>query len=212
MDLYGRWSNANEIDFNKLPNSFVLKTNHGSGDIIIVKDKTYINEKDLRKRLNNALKTPFGYELGEYHYLPIIPCIIAEELLIPDDTTLSSSIIDYKIWCFNGAAYFIWACYNRTKDSVYVETHGLDWSYHPEKSVFNDHYRDGKGILPMPTCLDRMIEVANVLAQGFPEVRVDLYECRGKVYFGEMTFTSNAGYNDFFTQEFLDELGDMCSI
>ena len=88
-----------------------------------------------------------------------------------------------------------------------MEVHDLDWNYLPEKSVFTDHYRDGKGIVPKPEKLNEMLKAAAILSQGFPEVRVDLYEHEKNIYFGEMTFTSNGGYMDFYTKDFLLELG-----
>jgi len=158
--------------------------------------------------MEKALKRKFGYQLGEPHYLKIEPKIIAEQFLQQTDCQFSTSLIDYKIWCFDGKPAYIWACYSRSKESVYVEVRNLDWEYLPEKSIFTHYYKDGKGILPKPKNLDKMIETASVLSNGFPQVRVDLYETNGKIYFGEMTFTSNAGYNYFYTQDFLNELGD----
>lgn len=207
IPLYGKWDNANDININQLPESFVLKTNHGSGSIIIVKDKKKINWKEVVKDLNFWLKEPYGHYQGEPHYLPIKRCIIAEALLTPD-STFSSSLIDYKIWSFNGQPKYIWACYNRTSSEVSVELYDTNWNYCPEKSRFTEHYRDGGGIVPKPHNLEKMLEIASRLSIGFPQVRVDLYENGDKVYFGELTFTSYGGYMDFYTEDFLRELGD----
>lgn len=212
VKLYGCWNNAEDIDFDKLPQSFVLKTNNGSGDVIVVKDKSEINMDKIRKELNIALKQKFGYSHGEPHYLMIKPCIIAEQYLEQSSDSYTTSIVDYKIWCFNGKPNFIWTCYSRSKDGVLVETRDLDWNYHPEKSVFTHHYKDGKGIVPKPKCLSQMIDIAAKLSYGFPQVRVDLYEIEGRVYFGEMTFTSNGGFNNFYTAEFLNELGSLIKL
>ena len=208
VPLYAKWDKADDIDFSKLPVSFVLKANHGSGDAIIVRDKTKIDEVKIRKEMKKVLRQKFGYKEGEPHYLGIIPCVIAEQFLEQINDSWTTSIVDYKIWCFSGKPKYIWACYSRSKDGVYVETRDLNWGYHPEKSVFTHHYKDGGGVVPRPKCLNRMIDIASILSEGFPQVRVDLYEIDGKVYFGEMTFTSNGGYNNFYTQDFLNELGD----
>lgn len=214
VPLYGKWNTPPCIELitNNLPESFVLKTNHGSNDTIIVQDKSKIDAKLIQKKLKRAYKAKFGYQKGEPHYLSIKPCIIAEKYLEQRNDPWTTSLVDYKIWCFNGKPAYIWACYSRSKEAVYVETRDLDWNYHPEKSVFTSHYRDGKGTVPRPKCLERMIEVSSKLSEGFPQVRVDLYEIDGKIYFGEMTFTSNGGYNDFYTQDFLNELGDLIKL
>ena len=212
VSLYAMWENADEINFDSLPKSFVLKTNHGNGEVLIVKDKTKIDLNDTKALFKHYLSEDFGKYQGEPHYRKIQRCIVAEELLDVDDLDYTTSLVDYKIWCFDGKPYYIWACYSRTKEKVYVEVHDLNWNYLPEKSVFTDHYRDGKGIVPKPEKLDEMLMIASKLSEGFPEVRVDLYENKGKIYFGEMTFTSNGGYMDFYTQEFLDELGSYCHL
>lgn len=208
VNLYGRWDNANQIDFDKLPNQFVLKTNHGSGDVIIVRDKSSLDIPKIRKKLNNLLHEVYGVRTVEPHYRRIKPCVMAEELLT-NNCAFSDSLVDYKIWCFNGRPHHIWACYNRTKNYVYVETHDLQWNYIPEASVFYDSFREGGGRIPKPSCLDYMLKVASSLSEGFPEVRVDLYEVNNKVYFGEMTFTSQGGYMEFYSKEYLKEMGNL---
>lgn len=207
VPLFGMWTRVEDIDFECLPQSFVLKTTHGWGDIIVVKDKDKANIKEIKAILKKNLSRPHGYFTAEPHYFHIPRAIIAEELLIQDDFNFLNTLVDYKIWCFNGEPYFIWACYNREHGKVYVETHGLDWTFHPEKSVFNDIYLNGEGRIPKPAKLDEMLAIARILSEGFPQVRVDMYFVKGNIYFGELTFTSDGGYNDFFKKEFLMELG-----
>lgn len=212
VPLYGCYKNADEIDFDSLPSRFVIKTNHGSGDCIIVKDKEKINTEEIRKELNKFLSYKYGLYQGEPHYLDIKPCIIIEELLNNDELSFTTSLVDYKLWCFDGKCHSVWACYNRTKSEVYVNIYDLDWICHPEHSVYNSFYRDGKGMVPKPKTLNRMIEAASILSKGFPEVRVDFYEVNGKLFFGEMTFSSHGGYMDFYSSEFLSILGEQCKL
>jgi hypothetical protein len=213
VPLLGYWRRAEDIDFEKLPSSFVLKTTQGSGDIVLVKDKLSIDQEYVRGLMKRAVSTRYGELEGGKHYMRIVPGIIAEALLNNDDESLmaSTSIIDYKIWCFNGKAHYIWVCCNRDKDGTEVMTYDMSWSAHPEYSLFTPHYRRGKTI-PKPHNFKRMIEVAETLAKPFPVVRVDLYNIGGKIYFGEMTFTSLGGLMDFYTDEFQRMTGDIINI
>lgn len=207
-EVYACWNSPEEIDFNGLPESFVLKMNNGSGDAMICRDKASFDEKAALRRFSELFRNRFGLMTAEPHYLRIKPCLIAEQLL---DARLqsvpSSSLVDYKIWCFDGRPECVYVTMNRKKDSVEVMTYDLDWVAHPEYSVFSDHYPCASLDVPRPENLDFMLKMATDLAQGFPQVRIDLYEVDGKVYFGEMTFTSNAGMMSYFTPEFLLKAG-----
>ena len=97
-----------------------------------------------------------------------------------------------------------WATWNRKGHSADAATYDMNWTYHTEWSVFNHSFPEGSYQLPKPSAFDKMMEVAAKLSSGFPVVRVDLYEVDGKVYFGELTFTSLGGFMDFYSQEFLD--------
>lgn len=209
VPLIGKWDCVDDIDWKILPKKFVMKLNNGSGDILVCRDKQDLDIKKWERRFKSLFSTPFGYVMGEPHYDRIKPCIIAEELL---DCRLqpinTSSLIDYKIWCFDGKPYCIWACFNRTADSVQVASYDLNWIKHPEHSVSTSRYILSDITLPRPKSLDAMIEAASKLSEGFPQVRIDFYEVDGYPYFGEMTFTSNAGYMEFYTKEYLTELGN----
>lgn len=213
VKLLGYWENADQIDFDKLPNSFVLKTTQGSGDIILVKDKKSIDKDEIVKKMDIAVKTKYGELEGGKHYMRIKPAIIAEELLYNDEESLkhSTSIIDYKIWCFNGKAHYIWACCNRDKNGTDVMTYDLNWNAHPEFSIFYDHYRRGN-IIPKPLNLDQMIKIAENLSKTHPVVRTDLYNLNGKIYFGEMTFTSLGGLMDYYTDDFQKICGELIDV
>lgn len=209
VKLYGVYDRAEDIDFSKLPDSFVLKTTQGSGDIRIIKDKSQLNQVDIVVALRNDLNTVYGALEGGHHYMRIQRRIIAEELIHNDEISskYSASIIDYKIWCFNGKSHYIWACCNRDKHGTDVMTYDTNWNEHPEYSIFYDHYRRGE-IIPKPANLQKMLHIAEILSKPFPVVRVDLYDIGGKVYFGEMTFTSLGALMDFYTPEFLKSCGE----
>lgn len=211
VPLYGTWDKAEDINFNSLPNSFVLKTNHGSGDAIIIRDKSSINEKFIKRRLKKNLKQHYGRVQSEPHYLKIHPRVIAEELLSESGTC---SPTDYKIWCFDGKPYAIWVCRNRTSESVEVSTYDLDWNIIPYagRKLEHSHYLQSTKEVPRPKNLEDMLQTASKLSEGFPQVRVDLYNINGKIYFGEMTFTSMGGYMTFYSDEFQLELGNQVKL
>lgn len=213
VPLLGYWRSAEEIDFNKLPNEYVLKTVQGSGDIILVKNASCINKEKIRRQMRKAVKMKYGELEAGRHYMRIVPAIIAEGLLYNDNLSAkySSSIIDYKIWCFNGKPHYVWVCCNRDKNGTDVMTYDMNWQAHPEYSIFYDHYRRGR-VIPKPENFDQMILIAEKLSKPFPVVRVDLYNIGGKIYFGEMTFTSLGGLMDFYTEEFQNIAGDLIDV
>ena len=208
VKLYGKWDHAEDIDWDSMPQQFVMKTNNGSGDVLVCHDKSTLDTALWTTKFRKLLKCKFGYRMAEPHYDKIPPCIIAEELLDADTQPIpTTSLIDYKIWSFNGKPAYIWACFNRTHHSVEVMTYDLDWHAHPEFSISTNHYLLSKTSIPRPQSLNRMLEIAAILSKGFPQVRVDLYEADGKPYFGELTFAAAAGFNDFYTKDFLEILG-----
>lgn len=204
----GIWDKAADIDYDKLPDKFVLKCNHDSGSTHIIDKQKGFDKEAVNRDLDYHLGIKYGYAHGELYYNGIEPKILAEEFLDFGENGFSTSVVDYKIWCFDGKPYSIWACHSRSAECTYVNIYDLDWNVHPEYSIFTDHYRNGEGKVPRPKTLDRMLEVAADLSTGLPEVRVDFYEIDGHLYFGEMTFATLAGRINFYTPEYLKELGD----
>ena len=208
VKLYGKWNKVDDIDWNSLPNHFIIKTNNGSGDVIKCHNKSTFDYQKSIKILKKLVHLKFGYEMGEQHYAKIQPCIIVEELLDSNNQAFKSeSLIDYKILSFDGKPSYIWVCFNRTRHSTDVAVYDLEWHFHPEFSVSTSHYKLCTKPLPRPKALKDMLHMASVLSKGFPFVRVDLYEVGGKPYFGEMTFTPAAGFNTFFSNKFQMILG-----
>lgn len=214
VKLYGKWDKGEDIEWEKLPQQFILKTNNGSGTVLIVNDKKQIDYSDIALQFNKMLHQFDNLSTTEFHYQDIKPCIIAEELLISseEERKWSSSIIDYKIWCFNGKVDSIWTCSNRDSHGTEVALFDREWKYRPEASIFNQHYREQKYLTPKPDCLEELIEVAEKLSTPFPVVRVDLYIVKGKIYFGELTFTSLGGTMNFYTDQELLRMGQKIDI
>lgn len=216
VKLYAVWFDAKEVNFDTLPETFIIKANNGDGKgtnkIIRKSELTDEKKAELAKMIDEWLhRKNIGALHAEPQYKGMKPCVIAEEVLPCDPGT--TTLTDYKIWCFNGKAYYVWICNDRSAsgNSAHVMTYDLDWNAHPEFSVFNSDYLRGE-IMPKPQNFEEMIQVAEKLSQGFPELRVDLYNVQGKIYFGELTFTSQGGFMDFYTPEFNLELGSKFDI
>lgn len=206
IPLLGQWNNIEDIDFKSLPKSFVIKPNNGSYDTIIVFDKDQMNIDDIKACLAHSFNNRFGLDNAEPHYLRIKPCIIAEKLLETDEL---QGLVDYKIWCFNGNPYCIFVCVDRdpvTHHASFIY-YDLHWNKHPE--YITPSFRN-ECSCPRPNCLAELLAIASQLSTGLPQCRVDLYVVKGKIYFGEMTLTSNYGMMPYFTQEILDDMGRHC--
>ena len=206
--LYGHWDNADDIDLSNLPPKFVVKSNNGCGTVMIVKDKSKLNMSVFKRVMKQWLITPYGYTNASLHYTKIKPCIIAEELVNNDYVYLSSiSLVDFKVWCFNGQPEWIFVAYNRKPSSLDVKLYDCKWVEHPEHLSLNQkHYiYNPSDYIEKPTCLDDMLDIAKRLSTPFPEVRVDFYIANGKPVIGELTFSSGYGY---FTEDFYKLLGE----
>lgn len=211
---YGYWTKVEDIDITDLPNQFVIKTTHGQGDVMIVKDKSTISNEQIRKYFKPYLKQKYGALEGARHYLRIPPGVIAEALLpLPkDENGRETTLDDYKFWCFNGKAYYVWYMGNRkedfSKDNMIFD---MDWKPYPQYIVYS---RENRQAPPMPKLknFDKMIEIAEKLSEGMPCVRVDLYNINGDIYFGEMTFTSTGGLIYALTEEFQQMAGSLIEL
>lgn len=210
--LLGKWDDANDIDFNILPDSFVLKTNNGCGTVYIVKDKTNLNEEKTRRMIKQWLALSFGWSGAQLHYTRIKPCVIAEELISkePEHELFSpDSMVDYKVWCINGKPENILVVYNRNKEGYSLDLYDTGWCRMSDKLEKNGHYFFHDTEIPKPACLQEMLEISKSLSKPFPEVRVDFYVSNGSPVIGELTFTTGYGY---FTNEYYLYLGNLINI
>ncbi len=190
IKLLGVYEKAEDIDYDKLPNKFVLKCNHDSGSVIICKDRSTFDRKAVNKKLNFFLKRNFYYMTREWHYKNIKPLIICEELLEPKNKELC----DYKFHCFNGKIEII-----QVANSTHTgnNMHDSEWNLLPFHYLNENHKN-----LEKPDNLDAMKKIVKKLSEDFNYIRVDLYNSDGKIYFGEMTFTSNAGFGKFSPEKY----------
>lgn len=189
IPLLGKWDDPASIDFDNLPDRFVLKTNCGSGDVIIIRDKnvlTWHDKRVIRAKLKYYMHCDFGATLYELHYSKIKPCILAEEFIDSGDKDLP----DYKFLCFDGVPYYCWVDIGRYSNHT-RHVYDTNWVF----QEWNQLYAIQDAGITKPKNFEKMIEVARILSKGIPHVRVDLYNLNGKIYFGEMTFTNGGGYD-----------------
>ena len=204
LPIYGKWDSAECVDFEHLPQKFILKTNHGCGDNIIINDKQNINKNDIIKKIKYALNKSYGIESAEMHYRRIKPCVYAEYLL---EENSPSGLIDYKIWCFNSKPYSILVCSERNDEEhkVNLNIYTTNWENISNKYLTPKYHNTSQ--VDKPHQLEQMLEYASILSKPFEQVRVDLYEVNNVIYFGELTFTSAGGRMDYYTPEYLKMMG-----
>ena len=203
IPLLGVWDRAEEIDFDKLPDSFVLKTNNASSSNIIVRDKKKINKQLIIEQMNFWLDYPFWAVLGEFHYKDIPPKIIAEKFMQCEET---DDIPDYKFFCFHGKPYCCQVDLNRYHGHKRI-VYDLDWN--PQNWIIKNRKADMySGSLEKPSQFDKMVSLAEKLCEGLSFVRVDLYLIQNNIYFGEMTFTPAAGQAPIIPDEYDYILGE----
>lgn len=204
----GVYDSIEDIDFDKLPNQFVLKCNHDSKSVCICKDKKSFDIERAKRFLEPRLKVN-GYWYGrEWPYKNVVPRIFAEKYM-EDSTT--SELRDYKFFCFNGKPVYCQVISDRTSNET-IDFYDMDWQHQSftglalPKKPFNNYP------VPIPISFDKMKKSAEILSKGIPFVRVDFYEINGKMYFGELTFYPAAGLGVFSPDEWNYKLGDMINL
>lgn len=187
IEIYGVFDRFEDIDFDKLPNQFVMKCTHACAFNYICRDKSKINYEELKTKFNKWLKTNYGKKTVEMQYAPIKPQIIIEKFLIQEGQPLP---VEYKIHVFNGKAKSMYVVTSRGVDIRY-NNYYINWTPF-DGSQFNG-WKKTDYPLAKPDHWNDMVEMAEILAKPFPFVRVDLYNINGKIYFSEMTFTPAKG-------------------
>lgn len=203
IPLLGVWDTFDDIDFDTLPNQFVLKANHGSGWNVIVRDKAAFDKREAKKKFDQWLKTNYAYKPElELHYRDIVPKIIAEEYIENN----GGNLYDYKVHCFNGDPKFIQYIGDRAEHNTREIFYNINWEAMP----FTYTYPRYNISIPKPNNFSKMIEAARTLSNGFRYVRVDFYQLNdGSLKFGELTFTPAAGKDSWNPDKFDKILGDL---
>ncbi len=199
---YGIWERFEDIDFDKLPDQFVLKCTHDCGGLVICRDKSRLDIDAAKKKIERAMKKNYYLWGREWPYKNVKPRIIAEQYM--SDSEQSDELSDYKFMCFNGEVKCIFTCTERFSDTgLKVTFFDREWNRLPYARTHHAFATD----IPRPSNLAKMMEAAEKLAKDIPFIRVDFYEVSGKVYFGELTFYPGSGFEGFEPHEWDVELG-----
>ncbi len=205
LPLLGVWDKPEDICFKKLPNQFVLKSNHDSGGVVLCKDKTSLDFRAVIKKLNRKMHRNYYWGNREWPYKNVQRLVLAEEYI--QDNYEESTLTDYKFYCFNGKPDFVLACVDRKPGYANFIFFDRNWN----KMNYNFQTdEEEKRIVPKPINLEIMFEMAEKIAKyvNSPFLRVDLYNSQGKVYFGEITFYPHSGMDGTIKTEIDNMLGE----
>lgn len=189
----GLYDTFDDIDFEALPDTFVLKCTHDSGSVIICRDKNTFDINKAKKDLTLSLKHNYFYGGREYPYINIKPRIIAEKYMVDES---GYELKDYKLFAFDGKVKALFIATDRPFDTRF-DFYDMDFTHLP---IINGHPNASR-ILEKPRGFEEMKKLASILSQGIPHVRVDFYDINGKVYFGELTFYHWSGLVSFEPRE-----------
>ena len=203
----GVWNSVDEIEWDKLPNQFVIKVSSDSGGIVVCKDKQTLDIKKTKEKLTNGWGKNYYVHNKEYPYRDLTPRIIAEEY---KEDESGYELRDYKIFCFNGEPKILFVASDRQKagEDTKFDFFDLNWNHLP----FTNGHPNSKEHIAKPKNFEEMLEIAKKLSVGIPQVRIDLYNCNGQIYFGEITFFHWSGMTAFDPIEWDFKLGKMIKL
>lgn len=208
----GVWETPEEIEWDKLPNQFVLKTTHGGGScgVVVCPDKAKLNKTEAVSKLRDSMNSDIYSILREWPYKNVKKQIIAEKFMAPRISAASNDLEDYKFFCFNGEPKYCQVIRDRhTKETI--DFYDMDWN-HQEFVGLNPIARNGLKPVARPVHLSDMIRICRELSKDIPFVRVDLYVIDDCEYFGELTFYPASGFGCFTPEEWSCKLGDILTM
>lgn len=203
----GIYNSFDEIDFDKLPKQFVIKCTHDSGGLVIVKDKSKLDIKSAKKKINQCLKNNYYYSGREWPYKNVNPRIIIEEYI---EDNKSNTMRDYKFFCFNGTPKIMYISegledHSTASMSFYDMNFKITSCKRKDFKLLNYTPKKPKGF-------EKMKELASTLSKNTPHLRVDFYEINGHIYFGELTFSTCSGFIPFEDEKWDYKLGNMLEL
>ena len=205
VPLLGVWDRVEDIDFDALPERFVIKTTHGCGGMYICRDKTKFDRAAVCRELRKALKRNYFYTSREWPYKDVKPRIIAEEYLQDGE---HPNLTVYKVFNLSGRPTLIQTIQNDKMKSETIDYFDTDWNL----LDLRQNYPNSEHPLPKPKTLGKMLELSEKCSAGFPFLRTDWYEVNGRVYFSEFTFFTDAGHEPFHPDEWDEKLGAMIDL
>ena len=194
------WDRIEDVDFSNLPDKFVLKCNHNSGNVIICQNRKSFDVDAAKRALEKSLNDRYYLKGREWPYKYVKPRVFAEIYMSPSDIWEYKPLIDYKFYCFNGVPMYVQVIKNRGYNET-VDFYNMNWEKQPFTGV-NPTAKMSDKVDTAPSTLENMKEVAAKLSMGFPFMRVDLYEINHKVYFGELTLYPSGGFGCFKPKEY----------
>lgn len=207
IPLIGVWENANDIDWDLMPDKFVLKCSHDSGSVIVCTDKSTFDKKAAITTLNKALGRNYYYAGREWPYKFVKPKVMAEKFL---ETSEKDELRDYRFFCFEGEPKFISVDTNiNNKSKTRRNLYDLNWNLLDAEITYK---KDLNNSLDKPNKLDEMIEISKKLSESLPHVRIDLYNIDDEIYFGEYTFYHQSGLGIIRPNEFDLKLGSWINL
>lgn len=207
IPTYGVWDRSEDIDWDALPNEFVLKPTNGGGgsSIVVCTDKAKLNKAKVMQRLKEGLKQDIYTELREWPYKNVKPRVMAEKYIAPP--TGDHEQTDYKFYCFGGKPTYCQIIKDRTVKKT-IDFYDMEWHLMPFSGLSLDAKRSAEPCTK-PQNLNTMIGIARTLSQGHPFLRIDLYNIEGKIYFGELTLYPASGLGKFTPFEWDEKVGEM---
>lgn len=209
VPLIGVYDKFDDIDFNSLPDRFVIKCNHDSGGIVVCRNKEQLDIESARKKINWCMKRNYYKTSREKPYRDVIPKIIIEEYL---DDGIHIVPRDYKIYCFNGEPKYIVIFKDRYNKSVAKSETVYDIDWNRLDCSLDAHFKINRELDEKPECLDELLSITRKLAKGFPQVRIDFYIIENKIYFGEITLSTASGMTKTIPESLDAEIGKLINI
>lgn len=204
----GVWDRFDDIDFDKLPDQFVLKCTHDSGGLVICRDKAKLDKIEAKRKIEASLKRNYYYPGREWPYKNVNPRIIAEEYMKDSET---DELKDYKFFCFNGEPVYCQVISDRSTNET-IDFFDMDWKHQEFTGLALPHKLFSSHPVPVPVTFYQMINTAKKLSEKIPFVRVDFYEVNNKMYFGEVTFYPASGFGVFTPEQWNISLGQMIQL
>lgn len=207
VPLLGVYDSFDEIDFDVLPNQFVIKTTHDSGGYVIVRDKSELNVAEAKKKIESSQKRNYYKYSREWPYNNVKPRIIIEEYIVGKD---GEEMKDFKLFCFNGEFKFGFIISGRSQKVLKMKYFDKDFNFIPVKQGGDKYIMDES--IPKPKSFDKMVELTKTLTKGFPFVRMDFIEVDDRLYVGEFTLYHWGGTMPFEPGEWDRKFGEFIEL